>query len=113
MRRLIKELIILGFTAIAAIYLINPTAGILEFVPDNLPVIGNLDEAAAVLIILATLRYYGLDLTRLYGRDDPAKMGSASAPQPDAESAWIPHDAYDAPTVVVEREEEYQRRRRS
>lgn len=113
MRRLIKEFLILGFTAIAALYLINPTAGILEFVPDNLPVIGNLDEAAAVLIILATLRYYGLDLTRLYKREDPAQMGSASAWQPGSDTAQPPRDPYDARTVMVEREEEYQRRTRS
>ncbi|MGQ9909968.1 MAG: hypothetical protein ACUVS2_14150 [Candidatus Flexifilum sp.] len=113
MRRLIKEFFILGFTAIAVLYLINPTAGILEFVPDNLPVIGNLDEAAAVLIILATLRYYGLDLTRLYKREDPAQMGSASTWQPGADAARIPRDPYEAPTVMVEREEEYRRRTRS
>jgi len=35
------------------IYLLNPTAGILEILPDNLPIIGNLDESASVLLILA------------------------------------------------------------
>ena len=37
------------------IYILNPTAGILELLPDNLPIIGNLDEAAAVTMI-----WYGL-----------------------------------------------------
>ncbi len=35
------------------IYLLNPTAGFLEFLPDNLPFIGNLDESVAVMLVLA------------------------------------------------------------
>lgn len=74
MRRLIKEMFILGITAIAVLYLLNPTAGFLELIPDNLPLLGNLDEAAATMIILNTLRYYGLDLERLWGRRDQPKL---------------------------------------
>ena len=44
------------------IYLLNPTAGVFELLPDNLPVIGNLDEASAVMLILACLRHFGIDL---------------------------------------------------
>lgn len=40
---------------ICIIYIINPGAGVLELIPDNLPLVGNLDEAGAasamVLII--------------------------------------------------------------
>ena len=50
------------------VYLINPGAGFFELIPDNLPIIGNLDEAAACAIILATFRYYGIDLTSFLGR---------------------------------------------
>ena len=42
------------------VYLINPTAGIFEALPDNLPVVGNLDEAAVVFIMLAAMRYLGM-----------------------------------------------------
>jgi len=48
---------------LSALYLVNPGAGVLELIPDNLPLIGNLDEATAVAILLAALRYYGIDLT--------------------------------------------------
>ena len=41
---------------VSTIYLLNPTAGVLELVPDNLPVVGNLDEAAAVGLFLAAIR---------------------------------------------------------
>lgn len=66
--RILKELVILALAAIAVLYLINPTAGILEFIPDNLPVVGNIDEAGATLILLNTLRHYGLDLTRIFAK---------------------------------------------
>lgn len=49
--------------AIGAFYLINPTAGLFELIPDNIPVIGNLDEAAAAILVLGALRYFGIDLT--------------------------------------------------
>lgn len=67
MSRLLKEMMILALAVFAVIYLANPTAGFLEFLPDNLPLIGNLDEAGAVLILVNTFAYYGLDLSRLYG----------------------------------------------
>jgi uncharacterized membrane protein YkvA (DUF1232 family) len=38
---------------IGVIYLLNPTLGIIEFIPDNLPIIGNLDESVAVMLVLA------------------------------------------------------------
>ena len=41
---------------IAFIYLLNPTAGILEIIPDNFPIIGNLDEAGATLILLHAIK---------------------------------------------------------
>ncbi len=37
------------------IYMLNPTAGFVELIPDNLPIIGNLDEGVAVLLV-----WYGL-----------------------------------------------------
>lgn len=47
----------LVFTAaiIGVIYLLNPTAGFLELIPDNIPFLGNLDEGVAVMLILAGL----------------------------------------------------------
>jgi uncharacterized membrane protein YkvA (DUF1232 family) len=51
----------LGLLSLA--YLLNPGAGVFELIPDNLPLLGNLDEATAVALLLASLRYFGLDLT--------------------------------------------------
>ncbi len=44
------------------IYLLNPGAGIFELIPDNIPFIGNLDEAAAVTTLLICLKHFGIDL---------------------------------------------------
>ena len=60
---MIKNIVVLLLGIISLIYLINPGAGILEAIPDNLPYIGNLDEAAACALVLAVFRYFGVDLT--------------------------------------------------
>ena len=41
------------FAVLGFIYILNPTAGIIEFIPDNIPVIGNLDEGVAFMLVLA------------------------------------------------------------
>lgn len=47
------------FTFLAAllgfIYILNPTIGVFEVIPDNLPLVGNLDEGVAAVLI-----WYGL-----------------------------------------------------
>jgi hypothetical protein len=56
-----KVTAIVGIT-ISSIYLLNFTVGIWEL-PDNLPIIGNLDEFAAATLLIASLRYFNIDLT--------------------------------------------------
>ena len=43
--------LIYTFSAIGLVYLINPGAGFLEFLPDNLPIIGNIDEGVAMMLL--------------------------------------------------------------
>lgn len=62
-----RDLVVIGIAALAALYLINPTAGIIELIPDNFPLLGNLDEAGAAAILLAALAYFGIDLTAFFG----------------------------------------------
>lgn len=69
-RNPIKSIFVFLFGLIGFIYLANPTAGIIELIPDNIPFIGNLDEAAASLLVIGALRYFGIDLTKfLFGRN--------------------------------------------
>ena len=51
---------------VALIYLLNPTAGFFELIPDNIPLIGNLDEVAAGALLLMCLRYFGYDLPNIF-----------------------------------------------
>lgn len=57
------------FTVIfTTLYLINPTFGVFELIPDNLPIIGNLDEVAATGFLLSALKYLGFDFTNFFSR---------------------------------------------
>lgn len=67
--RFVKDALVFCVGAVALVYLLNPGAGFLEFLPDNLPLLGNIDEAAAAGILIACVRYFGFDLTRLLKRD--------------------------------------------
>lgn len=47
---------------VSVLYLANIGAGILEIGPDNLPVVGNLDEVFFSFLLLFCLRKLGIDL---------------------------------------------------
>jgi hypothetical protein len=55
--------LILGILCL--VYLINPGAGVIELLPDNLPIIGNIDEGLAMTGLLMALSNMGL--VRLQG----------------------------------------------
>jgi uncharacterized membrane protein YkvA (DUF1232 family) len=55
MRSLKMVAYVVGIVA-SAIYILNPTAGVWELLPDNLPLLGNLDEAAMTAVLLSCLR---------------------------------------------------------
>ncbi|MCR9204941.1 MAG: DUF1232 domain-containing protein [Halobacteriovoraceae bacterium] len=66
----LKTVIALLGGILGVIYILNPTAGVIEFIPDNLPFVGNLDEATAVLLILGCLRHFNVDLTKYFKKDN-------------------------------------------
>ncbi len=61
---------------LALLYLLNPTFGVFELIPDNIPLIGNLDEATAMMLLIAVLRYFGWDLTRFFKDRKPIDLGT-------------------------------------
>lgn len=61
-----KKLLVALAGVLAFVYLANPTLGVFEFLPDNLPLVGNIDEATATMVLLGVLRYFGWDLTNLF-----------------------------------------------
>lgn len=60
--------IIAGF--LAALYLINPTFGLFELIPDTIPGVGNIDEAFATTVLLGALGYFGIDVKNFFGKKD-------------------------------------------
>lgn len=70
-----KKVLVALAGILSLIYLLNPTFGVFELLPDNLPFIGNLDEATAMMVLLAALRYFGVDLTRFFKRSDKIDFG--------------------------------------
>ncbi len=62
-----KNIIVLLLGLSGVIYLFNPGAGIFELIPDNLPFIGNLDDAAALVLVVMCLQHFGINLPDIFG----------------------------------------------
>ena len=67
-KSLVNSIIVGALGAVSAVYLFNPGAGFIELIPDNIPIVGNLDEAAAAALLISCLAYFGLDLGSLFGK---------------------------------------------
>ncbi|HQV78168.1 MAG TPA: DUF1232 domain-containing protein [Chitinophagales bacterium] len=65
-----QDISVIAVALVAFFYIINPTAGFIEFIPDNIPIIGNLDEAGAVFIIISALNYFGFKLPNIFKKED-------------------------------------------
>ncbi len=73
MLRLVKEMVIVFIGLFAAVYLVYPSLGVFELIPDAIPLVGSMDEAGATVLLVNTLNYYGINLTALYGKPDKKK----------------------------------------
>ena len=51
-----------------AFYLLNPGFGVVELILDNVPVVGNLDEVGAMLLLFGALEYLGIRLPGFLSR---------------------------------------------
>jgi hypothetical protein len=61
-----KKVLAVITALLSAIYIINPGFGVFEFIPDNIPFIGNLDEAGATALLIASLKYLGVKLPSIF-----------------------------------------------
>lgn len=64
-----KDFVVAVIALLSFLYLLNPTLGLFEFIPDAIPFIGNLDEGAAVYLILSALKYFGYDVRNIFKKD--------------------------------------------
>ena len=61
-----RAIIVVLVGIVSFIYLVNPTSGLVELIPDFIPVVGNLDEAGAMALLVAVLGYFGFDISNLF-----------------------------------------------
>lgn len=54
---------VMGFF-LGSLYILNPGYGVIELIPDNVPIFGNLDEAGATTIVVFSLQYLGRHFRR-------------------------------------------------
>ena len=52
-----KKLGIILLALVSIVYLLNPTAGVFELLPDNIPFVGNVDETLAAYILYSCVEY--------------------------------------------------------
>ncbi|RMG18814.1 MAG: DUF1232 domain-containing protein [Deltaproteobacteria bacterium] len=83
--RWIKSLVYLVGAAGAGAYLLNPGAGLFEILPDTLPIVGHVDEAAMLALLLGCIRR----LRVLWGRA-PVQAGGALPKTQPAQLAEVP-----------------------
>ena len=64
----LKKVAAVLVACVSVLYLINPTLGLFELLPDALPVVGNLDEAFFTLALVSALGALGLEIPFLRRR---------------------------------------------
>ncbi len=65
-----KDYLVATVGIVGCIYLLNFGFGFVEFLPDNLPIVGNMDEAAALFLIYSTVEYFGINIKSIFSRND-------------------------------------------
>ncbi|MEZ4485496.1 MAG: DUF1232 domain-containing protein [Syntrophotaleaceae bacterium] len=58
--------LLLGVSCI--VYLLNPGAGFFELIPDNLPLVGNLDDGLVLALLIMCLQHFGIKLPDIFSR---------------------------------------------
>jgi hypothetical protein len=59
--RLIRDVLVFSLGILSALYLLNLGFILVEIIPDNGPIFGNLDEATAMALLMNCLAYFGVD----------------------------------------------------
>lgn len=67
-----KRILIILSGILSLIYLFNPGSGLIEFIPDVIPGLGNVDEGLAAYVLISVISYLSGKEFGLFGKkDDP------------------------------------------
>ena len=84
----LKHFLVFLIGVVCAIWLLNPPGLNLD---DTIPLVGNLDEAAAALVLINCLAYFGFDMTRMFkATERAATKTSVAKPVVEMEAEVIP-----------------------
>ncbi len=61
---------------VSAFYLLNPTRGRSELIPDDVLYWGNVDEFLAAVLLLSALRSFGVDVCRFFSGKERDASGT-------------------------------------
>lgn len=64
-----KDFLVFILGLVGLIYILNPTAGVFELIPDLVPLVGNMDEAAALFLLYSASDYFGINIKSLFGKE--------------------------------------------
>ena len=68
-----KDYLVAVVALIGIVYMLNFGFGFVEFLPDNIPIVGNMDEAAALFLVYSSAEYFGINIKSLFTRDGSVK----------------------------------------
>ena len=54
---------------VGVLYMLNFGFGVFEILPDNLPVVGNVDEAFALFLVYSSAEYFGWNIKSIFKRN--------------------------------------------
>lgn len=63
-----KKFLIGLLALISVVYLLNPTLGVFELLPDNIPIVGNIDETLAAYVLYSAIQYFRGKDVGLFGK---------------------------------------------
>lgn len=63
-----KDFGMLALGIVAGLYVLNITFGVVELLPDNLPFVGNIDEALVTAVLVSVLQYFNINITHWFKR---------------------------------------------
>ena len=63
-----KDYFIAFLGVVGILYTLNFGFGVVEVLPDNIPIVGNIDEAMALFLVYSSAEYFGINIKSLFKR---------------------------------------------